>query len=153
MAAMLVLCLYFYQNRGVLLEEIPHFKCLTSSVLQTFIIGESSNFHKRCLKDKKQRLKISGATKKHRLHYRPNPSTSQTSTIRWSKLGLTRTKLLNITVKRMNHSRYLCSTRHLILHLNLSQVKCCLEDRGNIQHSGRQSFTSTMYLCGVLFGD
>ena len=66
---------------------------------------------------------------------------------------LTRTKLLNMTVKRMNHSKYLCSTRHLMLHLNFSQLKCCLENTGNIQHSGKQSSTSTMYFGGIPLGD
>lgn len=66
---------------------------------------------------------------------------------------LTRTKLLNMTVKRMNHSKYLCSTRHLMLHLNFSHLKCCLENTGNIQHSGKQSSTSTMYFGGIPLGD
>lgn len=66
---------------------------------------------------------------------------------------LTSTKLLNMTVKRMNHSKYLCSTRHLILHRNFSHLKCKRDDIENIQHSGRQSSTSTMYFLGILFDD
>lgn len=58
-----------------------------------------------------------------------------------------------MTVKRMNHSKYLCSTRHLMLQRNLSQLKCWCDDMENIQHSGKQSSTSTIYLLGVLFGD
>ena len=62
----------------------------------------------------------------------------------------TRTKLLNITMNRINHSVYLCSTRHLMLHRSLSHVKCCFVDVEKVQHSGRQSSTSTMYLLGIL---
>lgn len=62
----------------------------------------------------------------------------------------TRTKLLNITMNRINHSVYLCSTRHLMLHRSLSHVKCCFVDVEKVQHSGRQSSTSTIYLLGIL---
>lgn len=65
----------------------------------------------------------------------------------------TRAKLLNITMNRINHSVYLCSTRHLTLHRSLSHKKCCFVDVENVQHSGRQSSTSTIYLLGILPGD
>ena len=52
------------------------------------------------------------------------------------------------TVKRMNHSKYLCSTSIRVRQRNISQLLQLIFlhtaqlVRGETQHSGKQSFTS-----------
>lgn len=63
-------------------------------------------------------------------------------------VNLTRTKLLMSTVKRMNHSKYLCSTSILVRQRNISHLlqltflHTAQLVRGETQHSGKQSLTS-----------
>ena len=64
--------------------------------------------------------------------------------------NLTNTKLLISTVKRINHSKYLCSTSKRVRQRNCSQLshRIALHHahlvRGETQHSGKQSSTSAI---------